>query len=321
MGKGYTGGRNVDVAMLDKRYYEFGSSVSLNGAGDRLAVGAPGDDGADDETYNAGAVYLFTFTDTSFSGGRLAAVMGKGYRGGRNVDVAALGYEDGFGTSVSLNGAGGRLAVGAPGDDGGADRRVSSAGAVYLFTFTDASFSGGRLAATAGRGFTGGGDVDVGALGYEDGFGTSLSLNATGTRLAVGAPGDGGADRRVSSAGAVYLFTFTDTAFSGGQLAAVMGRGYTGGGDVDVAALESADGFGSSVSLNATGTRLAVGAPGDDGADNRTPDRGYASGDSGAVYLFAFTDTSFAGGRLAATMGYGYTGAHDINVLFPEEDD
>ena len=310
MGKGYTGGRNVDVAALENGD-GFGRSVSLNGSGTRLAVGVP---------RNADAVYLFTFTTNAFSDGRLAAVVGKGYTGGRNVDVAALEANDGFGTSVSLNWAGTRLAVGAPGDDG-ADNATSGAGAVHLFTFTNTSFSGGRLAATVGAGYTGGRNVGVAALAEEDSFGTSVSLNATGARLAVGASGDDGADNATSGAGAVYLLAFTNPSLSGGRLAAVVGKGYTGGRNVDVAALEANDGFGTSVSLNATGTRLAVGAPGDDGADNRTPDRVYSGGDSGAVYLFAFTNASFSGGRLVATVGNGYTGGRNVNLLVPEEDD
>ena len=78
---------------------------------------------AGNQTRDTGAVYLYTFTDDAFSGGRLAAVVGKGYTGGKNVDVGALAGgspvefdEDGvpvdfhltlgdeFGASVSLNG-------------------------------------------------------------------------------------------------------------------------------------------------------------------------------------------------------------------------
>ena len=310
IGKGYAGGRNVDVTALESQDY-FGYSVSLNAEGDRLAVGAGADDGADNGTEDAGAVYLFTFTDTSFSGGRLAATVGAGYTGGRNVDVPAL-ESDAF-SSVSLNAAGDRLAVGAS-NDGGADNGTAGAGAVYLFTFTDTSFSGGRLAAVVGKGYTGdpavesgGRNVDVSALETGDWFGTAVSLNAAGDRLAVAALLDAGAGNGTRRAGAVYLFTFTDGAFSGGRLAAVAGKGYTGGRNVDVPALGVGDYFGASVSLNGSGDRLAVGASNDGGADNGTAG-------AGAVYLFTFTDSSFSGGRLAATMGAGYTGGRNVDV-------
>ena len=311
VGKGYTGGSNVDVAALERNDY-FGGSVSLNAAGDRLAVGAPHDAGDGNPSAALGAVYLFTFTDDAFSGGQLAAVLGKGYTGGSNVDVAALELFDLFGISVSLNGSGTRLAVGAREYNIGSG--TAKTGAVYLFTFTDDAFSGGRLAAVMGKGYTGGGNVDVAALEASDWFGRSVSLNAAGTRLAVGAYGDDGAGNGTEDAGAVYLFTFTDGDFSGGRLAAVLGKGYTGGGNVDVAALEKWDLFGASASLNAAGDGLAVGAFGDDGAGNGTED-------AGAVYLFVFTDGDFSGGQMAAVVGKSYTGGDDVDVAALEKDD
>ena len=325
VGRGYAGGRNLDVGALE-REDNFGVSVSLNGSGTRLAVGALGDDGAGNGSRDSGAVYLFTFSDDSFAGGHLAATVGRGYAGGRSLDVAALGRDDWFGQSVSLNAAGTRLAVGASRDDGadngtrdsgrgdGADDATRDSGAVYLFTFSDASFSGGHLAATVGRGYTGGRNVDVGRLDRDDWFGRSVSLNGPGTRLAVGTLRDDGAGNGSRDSGAVYLFTFSDASFSGGHLAATVGRGYAGGRNLDVAALERDDRFGQSVSLNAAGTRLAVGAYRDDGADN-------VESDSGAVYLFTFSDDSFAGGHLAATVGRGYTGGRNVDVGGLDRDD
>src|SRR5262249_39231086 len=148
-------------------------------------------------------------------------------------------------------------------------------GAVYLFTFADSAFSGGTLAATLGKGYAGGKNVNVATLETFDSFGSGVSLD--GNRLAVGAQGDDGSGNAVNDSGAVYLFTFTDSAFSGGSLVATIGKGYAGGNNINVAALENGDLFGSSVSLD--GNRLAVGAYRDDGAGN-----GWL--DTGAVYLF-----------------------------------
>ena len=285
-----------------------GASVSLNASGDRLAVGAMFDDGFDDRSPDAGAVYLFAFADSSFSGGRLAAVVGKGYSGGRSVDVEDLDGGDLFGASVSLNAAGDRLAVGAPEDDGAGDTRYD-AGAVYLFSFEDRSFSGGTLAATVGKDRIGGKDLDPDGLWTGDGFGRGVSLNAAGDRLAVGAPGDDGANGSGQDTGAVYLFSFEDGSWSGGKASAVLGKGYRGGGNLN-APVRDGDGFGRSVSLNASGNRLAVGASHDDGM-------GDASNQSGAVYLYSFTDNSFRGGSLAATIGRGHAGGRnfDLDVL------
>ncbi|RVI86993.1 alpha/beta hydrolase, partial [Sinorhizobium medicae] len=306
LGKGYTGGKNVDVAAL-AREDQFGVSVSLNASGDRLAVAADLDDGSGKNVSKSGAVYLFSFTDTTFSNGTLEAVLGKGYTDGKNVDVAALAPDDQFGISVSLNAAGNRLAVGAIGDNGSGGTSVSRAGAVYLFSFTDAAFSGGTLEAVLGKGYTGGKNVDVVALGATDFFGRSVSLNAKGDRLAAGANLDDGSGNQVSNSGAVYLFSFTNAEFSGGSIEAVIGKGYTGGKNVDVATLEVLDAFGSSVSLNADGDLLAVGPFLDDGSGNGVRD-------SGAVYLFSFTDTKFSGGLLEAVIGKGYSNGKNVNV-------
>ena len=230
LGSGYTVGNNLSVTLdnLD----QFGSAVSLNAAGDRLAVGARNDSGAGNAQGGSGAVHLFTFTDTSFGGGTLAATLGSGYSGGKNVNVALAGGA-GFGSSVSLNAAGDRLAVGASGDNGVGVFKFSS-GAVRLFTFRDASFNGGALAATLGSGYSNGRNVNL-ALDSSDRFGNSVSLNATGDRLAVGADEDGGADNVKPASGAVRLFTFTDTSFNGGALAATLGSGYSSGKNIDVA--------------------------------------------------------------------------------------
>ena len=305
IGNGYTGGKNVDVSSLEIGDI-FGYSVALNATGDRLAVGAVNDAGAGNVASSSGAVRLFTFTDSSFSGGALAGTIGKGYTGGNNVNVSSLEAGDVFGNGVALNAAGDRLAVGANGDFG-AGNVASNSGAVHLFTFTDGSFSGGALAGTLGLGYTGGKNVNVASLEAVDVFGYAVALNATGDRLAVGAEGDSGAGNVASFSGAVHLFTFTDTSFSGGALAGTIGLGYTGGKNVNVASLEAGDFFGSAVALNATGDRLAVGALGDDGAGN-------VALDSGAVRLFTFTDGSFSGGALAGTLGAGYTGGKNVNV-------
>ncbi|MQX86490.1 alpha/beta hydrolase, partial [Sinorhizobium medicae] len=213
IGAGYGKNRNVIALGANDG---FGLSVSLNAAGDRLAVGAYQDDGSSGNVSNSGAVYLFSFTDTTFSGGMLEAVIGKDYTGGKNVDVGALGADDGFGASVSLNAAGDRLAAGAYQDDGSGGN-VSNSGAVYLFSFTDTTFSNGSLEAVLGKGYTGGKNVDVAALAREDQFGVSVSLNASGDRLAVAADLDDGSGKNVSKSGAVYLFSFTDTTFSNGS--------------------------------------------------------------------------------------------------------
>ncbi|HVV33214.1 MAG TPA: MBG domain-containing protein [Vitreimonas sp.] len=301
IGNGYVGAGNYNVALDENDF--FGVAVSLNAAGDRLAVGARRDDGAGNTTSDSGAVYLFTFTDTNFSGANLATTVGVGY--GVNI---ALDSTDFFGNAVSLNAAGDRLAVGAYQDDG-AGNAFTDSGAVYLINFTDTNFNGGTLAGRIGRGYTGAGNYDLGAaLTANDWFGYAVSLNAAGDRLAVGAPQDDGAADTAADAGAVRLFSFTNTSFAGASLVSTIGVGYAGGSNLNLA-LDPTDLFGAAVALNAAGDILAVGAPQDDGQGN-------GATDVGAVRLFNFTNTNFGGGTLAATIGNGYVGASDVNVSF-----
>ena len=307
IGSGFTGGKNIDQTL------DFGDNlgISVSLDGNRLAVGVNGDDGIDGGINAAGAVRLYSFTDDVFSGGSQEAIIGAGFTGGKNVSLD-LDNDDQFGFSVSLDGN--RLASGARGVDEENGPNIET-GAVGLFTFSDNLFNNGSLEAIIGSGFVGGTQT----LDTSDGFGSSVSLD--GNRLAVGAFNDDGtvdtSGTLSDNEGAVYLYTFTDSAFSGGVLESIIGSGFTGGKNIDPD-LDSDDQFGASVSLD--GNRLAVGAQRDDGATDITPD-------GGAVYLFSFSDSTFSGGNLEAIIGEGFTGGKNIDenllmeinlvVLFP----
>ncbi len=276
-----------------------GSAVAISGDGKRMAIGAPGDDGSTDACSGCGAVYLFTFSDSGFGGAGLAGVFGSGYAGGNNRNIAALTANDAFGSSVALNSDATRLAVGAVNDDGASDT-CANCGAVYLFTFADAAFGGGTVAGTIGGGYTGGSNFDVADLEAVDQFGSAVAFSADNTRLAVGSPGDDGVTETCLECGAVYLFTFANTAFGTPTLVGTLGSGYSGGASLNVANLATSDAFGSAVALTPDGTRLAVGAPFDDGFSN-------GATDSGAVYLFTFGNATFGTGALARTAGFNYS--------------
>lgn len=316
VGHGYTGTGDVNVSLDSYEY--FGWSVALNGAGDRLAVGAPRDDGYNNSRTESGAVHLFSFADTDFGGGAVSARIGHGY-GNRTQDVALnllandSYYGDQMGQALALSANARLMAIGSPLDDGAGiySNESTDQGAVHLVTFSDSDFGGGVLVGTIGDGYTGGKNVNV-SLGDSDNFGFAVALNAAGDRLAVGARYDDGYNDSLSSSGAVHLFTFADTSFSGGFRVGAIGSGYAGTGDVNIS-LGGSDYFGWSVALNAAGDRLAVGAPYDDGFNN-------SASYSGAVYLFTFTNSSFAGGANVGTIGYGYAGTGDINVALDSSD-
>ena len=312
LGYSYAGGKNVNVSLRPADY--FGCSVSLSGDGKMLAAGAFGDDSFSSGRNNAGAVYLFSFLD-DFSAGSLQATFGRGNPGPMAANLSVgLDSTDYFGKSVALNANGNLLAVGAYNDDGFGNL-LKDSGAVYLFAFSGADFAGGQLRGIIGSGYSGGDNVNV-SLDTQDYFGCSVALNASGTLLAVGAYGDDGVSNASTStnSGAVHLFRFAGTDFSGGTQQAVVGSGYT----VDVP-LDIYDNFGVSVSLNSSGTLLAVGANGDDGAQ-----AGFSSLNYGAVHLFNMSYDSgtgqFKGGLQAGIVGYGYTGPGDVNVPLSKYD-
>ena len=299
IGDSYTTGKNIDQ-QLDNNDY-FGSSVSLYD--NSIAIGAFNDDGFGASGGNDyGAVYLYTFSSSTFASGNLEGIIGENYTfNAKDIDIT-LDIDDYFGCSVSLNNN--RLAIGAYGDDGGIG---SETGAVYLYSFDTSDFTNGTLQAIIGNNYSGGKNIDQ-SLDDSDYFGRSVSLD--NYHLAVGAIGDDGASNSGSETGAVYLYTFSDSLFSGGSLNSIYGLNYTSGNNVKVG-LDNCDYYGRSVSLNAN--RLAVGAPGDDSYNN-----GY--GETGAVYLYTYTDDNFSNTKLEKIIGYGYPNTFNMHQSLGDDD-
>ena len=188
----------------------FGYSVSINAAGDRVAIGAPLNDGSG---IHAGHVRIYQYTNNAWT------------QLGADIDGEAAG--DNFGRSVSMNSAGDRVAIGAPLNDGnGAD-----AGHVRIYQYTNNAWT--QLGA----------DINDEAVG--DKTGVSVSMNSAGDRVAIGVESGG-----ASTAGQVRVYQYTNNAWT--QL----------GVDIDGEATD--DKFGASVSMNAAGDRLAIGGPEND---------------------------------------------------------
>ena len=205
--------QSLNVSSLAK-HDAFGRSLTLNGAGNRLAVGAHTAEAADGTQTSSGAVFLFSFSDNAFSGAALEATFGIGYSVGKNFDVSGLEAGDRFGTGVALNTAGDRLAVGAGFDDG-SDNSISESGAVYAFAFSDSDFNGATQIGTIGAGYSGDNDMNLSTLSDDDvrvaakdQFGMSVALNGAGDYLAVGASLNDGAENTYANSGAVYLFHY-----------------------------------------------------------------------------------------------------------------
>jgi hypothetical protein len=149
---------------------------------------------------------------------------------GADIDGEAAGDRSGW--SVDLSSDGTRLAVGAYLNDG----TGTDAGHVRVFEYHQGSSSWIQLGA----------DIDGEAAGDE--FGWSVALSSDGSRLAVGGRLN---DGNGSNAGHVRVFD-------------LVGGTWTQVGD-DIDGEAASDLFGSSVALSSDGTRLAVGALGNDG--------------------------------------------------------
>jgi len=254
---------------------EFGGSVALSADGATLAVGALDEDGAatgvngdqsNNTAANAGAVYVFTRTDTTWSQ--------QAY-----IKASNTGAGDAFGSSVALSADGSTVAVAAVVEDSAAtgingnqaDNSVISSGAVYVFVHSGANWSQQAY-------------VKASNTGRADNFGSSVALSADGSTLAVGAfaedsaatdIGGNQASNGIPESGAAYVFTRDATTWS--QQAYIKASN-TGGGDE----------FGWSVALSADGDTLAVAAVTEDSAATGIggDQRDNSAVASGAIYVF-----------------------------------
>jgi len=260
------------------RTTQFGKHVYLNGDGNTLAVGsnnnsnATGINGSEtnNNAANSGAVYLFRYSDDSWSQ--------QAFIKASNTEASDI-FSHSTGLNIALSSDGDTLAVGAYAEDSAAtgiggdqsDNSASSAGAVYLYRFDGSDWAQQRY-------------IKASNSEAEDQFGYSVSLSSDGTTLAVGANQESSAatgmhgeqsDNNSDSAGAVYLYRFTDGDWS--QFAYIKASN----------TVTMAD-FGNNVALNEDGSQLAVSANYDSsdaiGINGEQTDNSGSA--SGAVYLY-----------------------------------
>jgi hypothetical protein len=205
------------------------------------------------------------------------------------LKASDAGAGDFFGSSVALSADGSTLAVGAFGEDSAAtgidgdqgDNSALDAGAVYVFTRSDATWRQQAYVKASNAG------------SLSEYFGYSIALSADGSTLAVGAfcedsaaiGIDGNqADNSVTNAGAVYVFVRHGSSWS--QQAYIKASN-TG---------SPSDFFGHSVALSIDGSTLAVGASLEDsianGIDGDQADN--SATDAGAVYVFTRSGTTWS---------------------------
>ena len=185
---------------------------------------------------------------------------------GSDIDGEAAGDESG--QSVSISNDGTIVAIGAHKNDGNG----TSSGHVRVYKYSSGSWS--QL----------GSDIDGEAAGDESGDFTSVSMSSDGTIVAISA---GGNDGNGSNSGHVRIYQYSSNSWS--QLA----------DRIDGEAVGDKSGY--SISLNNDGTKLAIGAPYNDGGGT----------DSGHTRIYQYGGVSYwsqLGSDIDGEGVYNYSG-------------
>ncbi len=245
----------------EPRTWGLGTSVSLSGDGNTLAVGASGT-----ATENAGAAYIFVrnkdwATETDKDDQFNSAWTQQG-------DFIKAGENNHFGRRVSLSTDGNTLAVSAKGDDSdtkGIDGNenntaAENSGAVYVY-IRDKNWETNENPWTQ-QAYIKASNTDV-----NDDFGYSISLSGAGNTLAVGTAkeqsnsvgiGSNENNNDADKSGAVYVFSrdidWEDKSYTDNQ-SPWKQQEY-----IKASNAEGLDKFGESISLSNDGSILAVGA-------------------------------------------------------------
>ncbi len=160
----------------------FGWSVSINNDGTYAIVSAYQEDGgAGDPILNAGAAYIFTRSGSTWT---------------QQAKITASDAQasDFFGWSVAVNSDGTFAIIGAWGEDGGAGDPAGGAGAAYIFSRSESTWTEIKKLTAS--------DAQAG-----DGYGGNVSISGDGTYTAVSASTeDGGTGDPISNSGALYIY-------------------------------------------------------------------------------------------------------------------
>jgi hypothetical protein len=268
-----------------------GWGATISGDGNTVAIGAPHEGGgaagvngnqSDNSMDGAGAVYVFVKNGT-------------GWRQQAYLKASNPQMSSEFGHAVALSADGNTLAVSAQFEGSGAkgingnqkDRSIPQSGAVYVFTRNGTTWTQQAYVKASNTGEAGTAD----SFGDGDQFGVSVTISDDGNTIAVGAIAeDGGsagingnqADNSATSAGAVYVFARTGSAWAQQAYVKPMNP-------------DPGDLFGYSLSLSADGNTLAVGSYDEGGSSrgiNGPPDNMRRG--AGAVYVFTRAASNWA---------------------------
>jgi len=259
---------------------QFGTSLTISGDGNTVAVGAITEDSNastingnqdDDSAASAGAVYVYARTGTNWA--QQAYV--------KAPTPAEFTNGDLFGYSLSLNGDGNLLAVGVY-DEGGSsrginqtpDRTRNGSGAAYVFERTGGAWrQQAYLKSPIAEG--------------NDSWGMSIALSADGNTLALGSADEDCLATGVNPTGCVDDRE-SDTSAGAVSVFARLGSTWTQQGYLKASNTGAGDWFGLRVVLSGDGNTLATSAiyeaSAGRGIGSRQDDD--SAPESGAVYLF-----------------------------------
>ena len=314
---------------------QFGWSVSLSTDGTTLAIGAIANDGTTGtSTDNRGHVRIYKYDPTKLTSVTDQSSTDFGPIGwrrlGQDIDGEAAG--DAAGVSVSLNGDGTIVAMGA-GDNDGTALNAGHARAYKYQTIADATWAnytvnsftyankpivanGGDANPVANKFYWVqlGGDIDGEAAG--DGYGFSVSISTDGTTLAIGSPYNDATGNNAGHARVYKYQTIADATWTnytvnsftyankpivvnGGDANPVSGKSYWVqlGGDMDGEAANDQSAI--FVSLSKDGTTLAISGQTNDGTTGNVSDnRGHAR-----IYQYDPTKTTSVTDQTSANFG------------------
>ena len=263
-------GSDIDGETADDKS---GYSVAMSADGSRIAIGAPYND---DNGNDAGQVRVLGVQDSPDVPTIISQI-------GSDIDGETADDKSGYSVAMSADGT--RIAIGAPynddnGNDAGQVRIYTWDGTTWTQTGTDIngktandrsgrsvamSADGSRIAIGARYNDDNGGNAghvriytwdgttwtqtgdDINGETASNGSGWSVAMSADGSRIAIGAPYN---DDNGDAAGQVRIYTWDGTTWT------------QTGADINGEAEEDRSGW--SVAMSADGSRIAIGAPGDE---------------------------------------------------------
>jgi hypothetical protein len=212
--QGNTTWSQVGQDIEGEHTYDYsGYSVAMSSNGFRIAIGARFNDGNGDAS---GHVRVYDY-NTSTS---------QWIQVGQDIDGEAAG--DYSGQSVAISSDGSRIAIGAPLNDGNGD----ASGHVRVYDFNGSQW------VQVGQ------DIDGEAA--EDESGSSVTMSSNGSRIAIGAPYNGG---NGDGSGHVRVYDYDTQTSLWTQVGQDIDGEYAG------------DYSGQSVAMSSDGSRIAIGAP------------------------------------------------------------